>query len=132
MSKPFDYEDLDEAWVDFTKSAQKYFVSVLKSKAKEDPDIIKKAKKLKYREFTARFMYILSLLAPREGDVANLDWAIVLARPPTVGEAQEALKEMVAIKIINIGDEHIGPVAKKAHPPENGGDTTPETKFNFD
>jgi hypothetical protein len=130
----FDYSDMGEAWVHFTKCARGYFARLIQQKKRTDPKITLKVKTLKHPDYAARLMYVLSFFSENELDTKrnhpsefDLDWAMLMAKPSAVSSAKHTLKQLMKIGMIEeIKDDD------DDFRFEPGGDTNPTTEFDFD
>ncbi len=140
----FDYSDMGEAWVHFTKCARGYFARLVKKRAStDDPDMPRKVQMLKYKDYCARLMYVMSFFSPTTHEVDesggrlhsdfDLDWAMMLAKPSAVSTAKIALKQLIEIGMIEAIAELDVDEPKRLPPgPIVGGNTNPDTEFDFD
>ena len=129
----FDYSNLGESWVYFTKCARGYFARLIQQKKSEDPDISSKVKVLKYVDYAARLMYVLSFFADQEfgpetaPSEFDLDWAMLMAKPASVSTAKLTVMQLMDIGFIEKVEE-----VDDNPPGEHGGNTSPNTEFDFD
>lgn len=135
MDEIFDYSDMGEAWVHFTKCARGYFARLIQQKRQEDPDISLKIRAIKYPDYAARLLYILSFFTESEFDTDNthpsefdLDWAMLMAKPAAVSTAKYTLKQLIQVGLV----EEITDEQDEKPPMKPGGDTNSNTEFDFD
>jgi len=146
---PFPFRTIKEAWDYFTKAARIHFTKLIKQCIDEDPSIRQKIKTLENRDYCARLLYILNMFAfegDHEGEF-DLDWAMLMAKPMSAAEARKAIHDMIQIGLMGEFDlEYIDDnedtipgqlrqdeTQKKRTPPrKNGGNTSPNTTFDFD
>jgi len=142
--KPFQFRTMKEAWDYFTKAARIHFAKLIRTIAKSRPQLRRDIKSLKYHDYCARLMYILNMWA-LEGDKKaefDLDWAMLMAKPMSADQARKSVNDLVRLGLMGRNntngrrfthtDETPDATDDKKRPPEKGGETNRDTRFDFD
>jgi len=69
----FPFNTLREGWAYFDKLAQTCFSSIIEQESKKNPNIIKKAKLLKNKDYCARLIFILNIFAYKGNQDSEFD-----------------------------------------------------------
>jgi len=126
---PFPFQTIKEAWEYFNKSARMYFAKLIRALSKEDKTIRKKFKELPNRDYCARLLYILSMFVVEGIDDSefDLDWAMLVSKPLSASQARKSLDNLIELGLIQELD-----IDEDNNEPTSGGDTSSDTKFDFD
>lgn len=142
----FPFDSVSEARDFFTKCAKSHLKKLLKEVSQHKPKIVEEFAKLKFKDYCARLIYILDMFAAGtmeetiDGEF-DMDWALLFAQPSSAAQARRSLTDLVRVGLIDevdLDEDEDLPFGKgtdyhkKVNPPEDGGETNPRTRFDFD
>ena len=143
---PFPFLSVKEAWEYFNKAARLHLAHIIRKLSKEQPDLKHQFKMLKHKSYCARLLYLLAMFE-LDGECESefdMDWAMLLAHPMSADQARRSINDLTKLGLLSpianeentkhtaTGGNRRSVRGKRTPPTKSGGDTSRNTRFNFD